>query len=78
MGPAGAALREQRRRADKKEQELARKIKANEKIVRQLGKQWAAEKGVSLYNQLAKADRVKTSSLAAALTAVLTNNDREG
>lgn len=47
IGESGAALREQRRAAERKHrQEAAEKIKANEKIVREVGRQWAAEKGV--------------------------------
>ena len=55
IGTAGAALREQRRVAEKKaKRELAAKIRVNEKIAQQLGKQWAAEKGLAHYDKLTR------------------------
>lgn len=72
IGQSGAALREQRRVAERKrKQEAAEKIKANEKIVREVGKQWAAEKGRRQYERLVLDQRANTAPLAAALRAAL-------
>jgi hypothetical protein len=79
IGQSGAALREQRRVAERKrKQEAAEKIKANEKIVRQVGKQWAAEKGERHYERLVLDQRASTAPLAAALRAALEARDKQG
>jgi hypothetical protein len=79
IGQSGAALREQRHIAERKrKREAAEKIKANTKLVRKLGKQWAAEKGRKQYERLALDQRVKVAPLAAALRAALEANDKEG
>lgn len=79
IGQSGAALREQRRVAERKrKQEAADKIKANEKIVREVGKQWAAEKGRGHYERLVLDQRASTAPLAAALRAALEAKDKQG
>ena len=68
LGTSGAALREQRRAEQQKTEEIVReKVKANEKIASQIGKEWAAEKGRKQYQELVLAQCVKKSPLAAAL-----------
>lgn len=76
IGLSGAAEREKRRVAAKKlRAENAAKIKVNEKIVKQLGREWAAEKGRKQYEGLVLDQRVKTSPLAAALRAATAAKD---
>lgn len=69
---SGAALREQRRQELlKKRKAVSAKIKANEKLVKQIGQKWAAEKGRTHYTKLVRAERAKVSPLAEALQKAL-------
>ena len=76
IGTSGAALREQRKAAAKKKKaQLDATIKANEKIVKKLGKKWAAEKGRTHHAALVADQRVKVSPLAAALKQAIPSAD---
>ena len=68
LGSSGAAVHYERQEAAKKKKlETAKTIRSNEKVVKMLGKEWAAEKGRILYGKLVKARQIKSSPLAAAL-----------
>jgi hypothetical protein len=68
IGTSGTALRAQRRVEQRETEKKAReKIKANEKIARQMSKEWTAGKGRKQYEMLVLAQCVKKSPLAAAL-----------
>jgi hypothetical protein len=76
IGVSGAALREQRRVAEKwQKRKLVAQVKANEEILKRNGEHWAAEKGRAHYDNLVKASRVKVSSLASALALALSVNE---
>ena len=78
VGSSGAALREQRRKAEKKKRAaIAKKIAINVKLARKLGKLWEEEKNRALYEKLARDQRAKRSSLAAALHDALANKTPE-
>ncbi len=78
IGQSGAASREQRRVAERKRrQKAAEKIKANEKVVAELGKQWAAEKGRKHYERLVLDHRSDVAPLAAALRAALGGTSKQ-
>ena len=78
FGSSGAAVHHERQEIEKKKrQETAATIRSNEKVVKKLGKEWAAEKGRALYVKFVKAKQIKTSPLAAALDLALSKKSGE-
>lgn len=75
---SGAALREQRRQAEKhKRSAAAAKIRSNEKLLRKVSKELVAEKGRAHYERIVIDERTKVSPLASALRQALSDKTKK-